>query len=463
MNHNKRSVASCVFSLVVFALLSASAPAEWKEKVLYSFHGGSDGATPAGGVVFDQHGNLYGATADGGSSCPAPGCGTVFQLVAPAKKGDPWTETILHMFNGKDGTQPTGGLLIDSNGNLYGVTGYGGSGGCQLQGSTVGCGLVYELSPPAKKGGAWTATMVYSFQGGEDGQYPTGALVFDTAGNLYGATIYGGGFQGTCNAPFYLYCGTVFELSPPTKKGGKWKEKVLHSFKGVKSGQDSGDGASPNGGLVLDNTGAIYGTTYFGGNNKKGICEGGVAGTGCGIVYRLSPPVSKGGPWTKKVLHLFNAQDGSNSAAGVVFDGSGNLYGTTSFGPPNGFGLVFELKKPSGKSHSWTEKVLCLFNDGNNGAYPIAGLVFDTSGDLYGTTSGGAQFRGDVIRLKPPRQKGADWIPSVLYGFMGSPNAAHPASSLVLDKAGDLFGTTQWGGAGQSCQGGCGAVFQVAP
>src|SRR5271155_1708156 len=138
--------------IAVVTLASSSASAEWKEKVLYSFQGGTDGSLPAGGVVFDSAGNLYGATADGGSSCPSPGCGTVFQLAPPAKKGDPWTENVLFVFDGKDGTQPTGGLILDSSkGNLYGATGYGGSGNCILLGSNVGCGLVYELSPPAKK------------------------------------------------------------------------------------------------------------------------------------------------------------------------------------------------------------------------------------------------------------------------------------------------------------------------
>src|SRR5271155_5874168 len=299
---------------VILIILSFTSPAsaEWKEKVLHSFQGGTDGSLPAGGVVFDSAGNLYGVTTDGGLSCPAPGCGTVFQLAPPAKKGDAWTETVLHVFNGNDG-----------------------------------CGLVYELAPPAKKDGRWKYSILYNFQGGKDGQYPVQNLTLDTAGNLYGATIYGGGFQGTCNDPFYLYCGAVFELRPPTKKSGQWKEKVLYRFKGVKSGQQSGDGANPNGGLALDSKGAIYGTTYFGGNNQKGTCEGGVGGTGCGMVYKLTPPVNKDGAWTKKTLYLFNGRDGANSAAGVVFDGTGNLYGTT-FAGPNGSGLAFELKKPSG-------------------------------------------------------------------------------------------------------------------
>src|SRR5277367_449262 len=211
----------CLGLCVVFVALASPAATKWKEKVLYSFQGGNDGATPAGGVVFDQKGNLYGATTDGGSFCPDPGCGTVFELTPPAKKGDAWTETILYGFSGNDGSQPAGSVLVDAKGNLYGTTAYGGSGTCILLGSNVGCGIVFELSPPAKQGGKWTYAALYNFRGGKDGQYPRGDLVFDSVGNLYGATVYGGGY-GTCNAPYFQYCGTVFKLSPPTKKGGKW-------------------------------------------------------------------------------------------------------------------------------------------------------------------------------------------------------------------------------------------------
>src|SRR5271155_4073578 len=450
---------------VILIILSFTSPAsaEWKEKVLHSFQGGTDGSLPAGGVVFDSAGNLYGVTTDGGLSCPAPGCGTVFQLAPPARNGDPWTETVLHVFNGNDGSRPAGSVILDANGNLYGTTAYGGSGTCILLGGNVGCGLVYELSPPAEKDGRWKYSILYNFQGGKDGQYPVQNLTLDTAGNLYGATIYGGGFQGTCNDPFYLYCGTVFELRPPTKKSGQWKEKVLYRFKGVKSGQQSGDGANPNGGLALDSKGAIYGTTYFGGNNQKGSCEGGVGGTGCGIVYKLTPPVNKDGAWTKKTLYLFNGRDGANSAAGVVFDGTGNLYGTT-FAGPNGSGLAFELKKPSGSVHSWTETVLHAFSDGDDGANPEAGLIFDVRGDLYGTAYrglAGSQY-GDVFRLKPPGGNGP-WAFSVLYGFDTRSGPAQPAAGLALDDIGNVYGTSPYGGIGQACQGDCGTVFEVSP
>jgi hypothetical protein len=352
-------------------------------------------------------------------------------------------------------------VIFDQTGNLYGTTAYGGSGNCTL-GGKVGCGTVYQMEPPSTKGGSWKEKILYSFKGGEDGQLPQGDLVFDSAGNLYGATEYGGGY-GSCNWPFYRHCGTVFELSPPQAKGGKWIEKVLYSFKGVDAGRRSGDGANPNGGLVLDTKGTIYGTTYFGGNNVKGQCKFGVAGTGCGIVFGLQPPTKKGGAWTEEVLHQFNLQDGSSSTAGVIFDENGNLYGTTSSGPgPNG--LVFELKKPTGNVNSWTETILYSFTDGDDGANPHAGLIASAQGDLYGTNIGSDQApRGVVFRLGRPTHSGDPWTESQVYIFTGDNDARHPTAALAFDKRGYLVGTTEWGGTGTECDGGCGTVFEVKP
>jgi hypothetical protein len=211
---------SILLALVIFATNLSSA--EWKEKVLYSFQGGTDGSTPAGGVV-DKQGNLYGTTQQGGgSSCPPISfCGIVFQLAPPAQKGGTWTETVLHVFPGvpgKDGATPAGGLVIDAAGNLYGTTAYGGSGDCVLLGIKGGCGTVFELEPPKTKGDAWTYKILYSFQGSRDGYFPWGDLVFDSAGNLYGATQFGGGY-GSCDSPFYRYCGTVFEVRPAEDQG----------------------------------------------------------------------------------------------------------------------------------------------------------------------------------------------------------------------------------------------------
>jgi len=442
-------------ALLILAL-AIDASAEWKEKVLYSFQGGTnDGASPAGGVVFDKAGNLYGATDQGGGQCPPAQCGTVFQLAPPAKKGDPWTETVLHVFKGNasgDGNTPVGSVIIDSLGNLYGTTGYGGTGNCVLLGTKVGCGTVYELSPPALKGGAWTETVLYSFPTAKQGYLPNGDLVFDSAGNLYGATMFGGGHGTTCNA-YYQYCGAVFELSPPKQKGGKWTEKVLHGFRGPD------DGANPNGGLVFDSKGALYGTTYRGGYD----CPHN-SGQGCGTVFKLTPPTQKGSKWSETVLHRFyrKVSDGGGPAAGVVFDSKGNIYGTTEGGGGGNFGsgTVFQLvPRSNGK---WAEKALYSFQDNHDGGQPQAGMVFDSGGNLYGTASdGGTVGNGTMFRLRPGA--GGSWAFAALYEFAAAPDGAYPTGPVFV-WARSLYGTTQRGGSGQACGNyGCGTVFGVKP
>ena len=455
-----------IFALSLFTL-AGHASAESKEKVLYSFQGGADGAAPVGGVVFGPDGSLYGATQFGGAdNCsPMAACGTVCQLT-PQKNGS-WAETVLYVFRGKafnDGEYPEGGLIADSSGNLYGTTAYGGSGNCVLAGSAAGCGTVFELSPPQQKGQAWTETILYSFPTAKQGYVPAGDLVFDASGNLYGSTIFGGGKGTTCD-PFYQYCGAVFELIAPRTKNGKWTERVLHSFAGVSTGQQSGDGANPNGGLVLDGKGAVYGTTYYGGNNQKGTCEGGAWGTGCGIVFKLTPPSHEGGKWTEELVHQFNGRDGSNSAAGVVFDAKGELYGVTSAGGSQEGGTVFVLAPPK-NGEDWTETIIHTFViNGSNGCCVAAGILRDAQGDLYGAALSGDPYAGLLFELKPPAH-GNLWPFSVLYNFTGPPDGAHPAASLVFDKAGNLYSTTQSGGTGTACNwdyGPCGTVFEASP
>jgi hypothetical protein len=238
MNPNRYALAirrlSAFFAVIL--TLASAASAEWNEKVLYSFQSVPDGATPVGAVVFDKQGNLYGTTRDGGSSsCPSvQQCGTVYQLAPPAKSGDPWKETVLYIFKGntsKDGASPYGGLVIDAAGNLYGTTGYGGTGNCVVLGILMGCGTVFELSPPKQKGGPWTETVLYSFPTPKQGFVPWGDLVFDGAGNLYGATIYGGGYGTNCGDAYYKYCGAVFELSPPKTKGGENPARLQRRYR----------------------------------------------------------------------------------------------------------------------------------------------------------------------------------------------------------------------------------------
>jgi hypothetical protein len=448
-NPSTRNVGQLLLIAFAMLVLTANASAEWKEKVLYSFQGGSDGLTPAGGVVFDKAGNLYGVTNEGGSTCPPPGCGTVFKLAPPTQKGGHWTETILYGFNGNDGSIPVGGAIIDGNGNLYGTTAYGGSGTCLLFGDNVGCGVVYELSPPIQKGGQWIYTVLYNFQGGKDGLFPWGDLALDAVGNLYGATQFGGGKGTSCNQYFDGNCGTVFKLSPPKKKDGKWTEKILHSFAG------GTDGATPNGGLVLDSKGVVYGTTYSGGNQSCRY-QGEI---GCGIAFKLSRTTKNSETWAEKKLHVFTGgNDGGQPSAGLVLDVVGSLYGVAGGGNVSGGGIVFRLMVATG-GH-WKESVLHWFSDNGTGP-PLAGLIFDPAGNLYGTTIGGNDGAA-VFRLDPPKGKGDVWTLTVLHTFVGIPDGIVPDASLVFDKLGSLYSTTQKGGTG-TCSGGCGTVFEVSP
>jgi uncharacterized repeat protein (TIGR03803 family) len=335
----------------------------WTETVLYSFcpqTGCTDGANPAAGLIFDAAGNLYGTTEYAG----AYNSGTVFELTPNGSGG--WTETVLYSFcsqaNCTDGYGPLAGLIFDASGNLYGTTRDGGA---------YGYGTVFELTPTG--GGGWTETVLHSFnQNGTDGAYPYAGLTFDTAGNLYGTTAYGGPYDYFGGHP-----GTVFELTPTA--GGGWTETVLYSFC---SQANCADGLNPYAGLIFDSAGNLYGTTPVGGQ-------------GHGTVFELTP--TAGGGWTEQVLLNFNGTDGNYPTAGLIFDAAGNLYGTTYEGGswtgcsdgPNGCGTVFELTPAAG---GWTQTVLHSFNNTGTDAHgylPYAGLIFDAAGNLYGTTTGG--------------------------------------------------------------------------
>ena len=456
-----------VLALILLANAFAFAPptlaqseTAHNEQVLYSFQGlPNDGAEPVGAVVFDAAGNLYGATAEGGSSsCPSiQQCGTVYELSPPAVKGDPWTETVLYVFKGNkfnDGTSPYGGLVIDSAGNLYGTTGYGGTGNCVLLGILVGCGTVYELSPPAQKGGTWTEQVLYSFPTPKEGYVPAGDLAFDSSGNLYGATFFGGGYGTTCDE-FYQYCGAIFELSPPLQNGGAWTEQVLYGFKGTAFDSLTGDGGSPNGGLIFDLAGNIYGTTMDGGFAGGPCRVPGQGGPGCGTAFMLARPDRKGEAWIEITLEAFDgtASSGGNPLTGLLRAGGGDLYGTTD-------GTIFELSGPSVPGSNWRQKTLYEF--GAN-AYNAAGaLMVDPRGNLYGTTLSGSFFSGSVFRLIPTGN-GSSWNFEMMHGFTGNPDGAHPAAKLIPSGSGELYSTTQEGGTGSCSFTGCGTVFEISP
>jgi uncharacterized repeat protein (TIGR03803 family) len=393
---------------------STLAATQWREKVLHSFGSGADGKQPDyGGLILDGAGNLYGATEYGG----AHGCGTVFEL-SPSEGGG-WTETVLHSFNnnGTDGWYPLTGLIFDAAGNLYGTTLYG-----------QGYGAVFELSP--SEGGGWTEKVLYNFTGAYNGRYANG-LTFDSAGNLYGTTS-GGGLY--CS--LYGGCGTVFELSPTG--GGSVTERVLHSF-------GSGtDGSTPSAPLIFDAAGNLYGTTNAGG-----------AAGGEGTVFELSP--TGGGNWTETVLYSFGPlPDGAEPWTGALtFDSAGNLYGTTAAGGTNRDGTVFELSPTAGGG--WTEQVLHDFGNGTDGFEPFGGLIIDAAGNLYGTTTqGGLEGEGTVFELAP---SGGGWTETLLYSFVNNgTDGTYPLAGLTFDSAGNLYGTT-----GLSGTNGYGTAFELTP
>lgn len=337
--------ASC--SGLVFKLSSADTGF-----VLHLFGGGSDGLTPAAGLVRDYYGNLFGTTMNGGGSTACMGgCGIVFRV-------NQWgTETVLHRFAGgnTDGANPHGVLALDTADNLYGTT---------VNGGAFGKGTVFMVD---KDG---TETVLYSFTGKEDGGTPYAGLVRDLDGNLYGTTVSGGDAGSSCSFRAEPRCGTVFMLD---KQG---KETVLYSFTG------RSDGANPQAVLVRDSAGRLYGTTTFGGT------------FGFGTAFMVE---SEG---KETVLYSFSGgADGGLPFAGLVRDSVGNLYGTTlqGGGAANPSGTVFELS-PSGQ-----ETVLHSFTAGADGGFPLfGGLSQDAAGNLYGTTqSGGAFNQGVAFRIHP--------------------------------------------------------------
>jgi len=204
----------------------------------------------------------------------------------------------------------------------------------------------------------------------------------------------------------------------------------------------------------------IYGTSQSGGDQ-----EGECSPNGCGTVFALQPPVVKGGAWTEKVLYRFHGEDGATPEAGVIFGRNGQLYGTAYAGANSGYGAVFSLADPKGGG-PWKETLLFRFSDGNDGAHPDGPLIFDSSGNLHGTTNvgSGASLRGNVFRLKSPDRTGGAWAFSTEHGFTGIPDGENPAANLIFDKAGNLYSTTQNGGTGSGCSFiGCGTVFEIKP
>jgi uncharacterized repeat protein (TIGR03803 family) len=385
---------------------------------------------------------------------------------------------ILHNFTGNADGDGGNALALDRRGNIYGASLGGGSQNC----GPGGCGLIYELTQHAH--GKYTFAVLYGFTGGSDAGSPNSPLLLDASGDLYGTTASGGARGG----------GTVFELTPGA---GGWTQTVLYSFC-----NQLGCVGLPQAGLVMDQAGNLYGTTPeephggavyrladFSGRWKEAVlhkfCPNGggdgydpfaglildaagnlygttqVGGTGCpgegcGIVYELTP--EPGGKWEEAILHRFdnNGKDGYTPGAGALFmDALGSLYGTTGTGGGAGYGALFKLSKNA--SGRWEETVLHNFSNSSGGSFPDAGVVMDKSGNLYGTTDGGGGPGCGVIYKLAPAAKGK-WKYSVLHTFGNAYDGCLPVGNLAIDSSGNLYGGTIFGGTG-----GYGVIFELTP
>jgi uncharacterized repeat protein (TIGR03803 family) len=324
----------------------------WTFSLLYSFQGGADGRNPNSGLVPDQNGNLFGTMPSG-----------VFELSPPSAGGTTWTLSVIANI----ANVALGGVLRQQDGSLIGVSS-GTESDCSVPGN---CGSVFMLTPPTTGQTAWTQTTLYYFKGGVgDGAYPLAAPIPDGHGNLIGTTSEGGPPGG----------GTVFELSPPGPGQTAWTETVLYAFQG--NGAANTDGRNPEGSLVGDGTGALYGTTRNGG------------ATDSGTVFMLSPPSAPGSVWTETQLHQFELSGGAYPLAALTPAKSGVMFGTTSTGSAGG--TLFRLLPPSAKSEKWRFANVWTFSL-SGPTVPVANLLLTASGELIGTGELGGKTGCAVI------------------------------------------------------------------
>ena len=337
--------------------------------------------------------------------------------------------TIYRFQGGNDGWFPVGVPVADKDGNLYGTAQMGG---------TYNYGIVFKLTAPQGRGGAWTKTVLHNFAGGSDGGFPV-AVLLGKDGSLYGISS---------------YADRIFRLSPPTSRHGVWKNTVLYSL------NETTDGSYIQG-LALDAEGNLYGAAGVGGDLGCGN------GFGCGTVFELKRPTKMGGKWHFTVLHTFTGDpDGMEPFAGVTLDQQGNVYGTTNWGGAYGWGAVYRVAPPKTKGGAWKETVVYSLDSGSDmGSHPDGPVIFDSSGNIYGTAAFGGDLNcqggagcGTVFKLTPPNAENADWTSTTLYNFQGGSDGAVPKSNMVLDRLGDLYGTTNYGGTGQA-----GTAFRLNP
>jgi uncharacterized repeat protein (TIGR03803 family) len=410
--HRCLAAMAIVFALALVLMPSAQAQTY---KVLHNF-GGQDGSGSFASLTMDRAGNFYGTTYYGGSA----NHGVVFKL---ARNGDDFVFRTLHSFGNGEGYNPYSKVAIGPDGSLYGTTQ---SGASRLGCGGSGCGTVFNLRPPPPTPCStpvcdWSSSLVYQFPAdGNSGAHPISAPVFDQNGNMLGATP---GDLGVC-------CGNVYELKP---SNGGWIQSVLYSFTGGL------DGNYPTGELIRDQAGNFYGVTYMGGSQ----------GSGVGVVYQMVP---SGNGWTENVLHRFNpTSEGGNPTGGLIFDKSGNLYGTTTNDGFDGIGRVFMLSPTGG---AWTSTVLHTFSKWEE---PRSSLAMDADGNLYGTADRGGKDRGGTIFKLTPGSGG--WTYTVLKEFVDPcDEGCFPRGGVILDANGNLYGTTSGGG-----RYGKGVVWEIMP
>jgi len=406
-----RFCCSVIFATAIFAHAQTFT-------VLHNFTDGNDGAAPEATLTLDAAGNLFGTASEGGvrsyNNCYDYGCGAVFEL---KRTHSGFIFYTIYLYQGhSDGYEPEAPVTIAHDGTLYTSVAVGGS-------SPTNCGAIVRLQPPAHTCASfscsWRKTEVYGFQG-PDGCDPSGPVVFDQAGNLYGTTLNEDG-QGW---------GNVWQLSPT--QGGGWTESVVHNF-----AFQNGDGIFPeDGGVTLDSAGNLYGTASGGGDLN---CT---PGYGCGLVFKLT---HSGSQWIESDVYNFeNGTDGAYPVAGVIFDAAGNLYGGTSTGGSGSGGTVFELSPPGGGGY-WNFTLLRSLVSYQTEPGVLSNLTMDAAGNIYGTTrTGGAYDEGTLFKLTP---SAGGWTYSTLHDFSCATDGCGPWGGVTIDSAGNIYGTAGGGGA----------------
>jgi len=410
--------------VLVFAAAFLYAMPLWSQtySVIYSFNSPTTGINPVGTMAVDSSGNLYGTTENGGTgNCSVNNpCGVLFELTRGSD--GTWQETVLHDFQGLggDGGYPTAPVVLDSHGNLYTAS------NCVQDCFEGFAGDIVKFTP--NPNGPWPETVIFTSIGNNCSptEYGTGGEVvcsaaLDHAGKLYGVTVGGGTYGIDCTHS----CGTVLSFGQVSIDS--YYQITVHNFLDGPS-----DGRLPQGSLAFDADNNIYGTTGSGGTDSMGT------------VYMLTPNRNSFG-WREVLLHAFQGgpSDGANPISGVVLDSAGNVYGTTLEGGTAGFGTVFMLTPQM--DGTWTETVLYSFRGGIDAASPNSSLTFDSAGNLWGTALGGASDKGTLFELT---YNGNSWTERVVHTFVGGEDGSLPYGGVVLDTAGNLYGTAVDGGTG---------------